>query len=144
MRHGLLGELRVGLVAVRDEGDAARGQHADAVQLAPGREVARHDLLDVVGDVDPPHVEGAVLPLEGAHAAHVVAVVAELVPPEAVRVAGVEVRHRGEAVQVFAVGAFRADSAREEEAEVGAGDPVRLGVSRVPVDVTSVWSGVLG
>ena len=84
MRHGLLRELRVRFVGVGDERDAARGEHADAVDLAPFGEVARDDLFDVVGDVDAADVEGAVLPHEGAHAAHVVAVVGVLVSTETV------------------------------------------------------------
>ena len=56
----------------------------------------------------PADVERAVLPLEAAHAAHVVAVVGELVAAEAVDVWVEDVMDRREAVEVFAVLTFGA------------------------------------
>ncbi|KAA6412159.1 MAG: hypothetical protein FRX48_04310 [Lasallia pustulata] len=143
MRHRLLGELAVRLVHVGDEGDAARRQHADAVDLAPLGEVAGDDLFDVVGHVDTPHVQRAGLAHEAADAAHVVAVVAVLVAAEAVDVGVEEVVDPGEPVQVFALVAFGAQASGEEEAEVRAGDCVGAGVARVGGDGAAAGRGGL-
>lgn len=143
MRHRLLGELAVRLVHVGDEGDAARRQHADAVDLAPLGEVAGDDLFDVVGHVDAPHVQRAGLAHEAADAAHVVAVVAVLVAAEAVDVGVEEVVDPGEPVQVFALVAFGTQASGEEEAEVRAGDCVGAGVARVGGDGAAAGRGGL-
>lgn len=114
MRHGFLCELGVGLVGVGDEGDAARGEDADPVDLAPLGEVARDDFFDVVGDVDAADVEGAVLPHEAADAAHVVAVIGVFIAAEAVDVGVEGVEEAGQAVEVLALVAARTEAFGEE------------------------------
>jgi hypothetical protein len=57
-----------------------------ALDLPPFGKVSGDNLLHVVAHVDAPHVQRAVLAEEAPHAAHVVAVVAELVAAEAVDV----------------------------------------------------------
>lgn len=91
-----------------------------------------------------PNVQGAVLALEGSYTAHVVAVVGVLVAPEAVDVAGKNVRHRGQAVEVFAIYSFRTGAAREEETEVRAGRLVGLCVAAVSGYVAATLRGSLG
>jgi hypothetical protein len=88
-------------------------------------------------------IQRPVLPLEGPDAAHVVAVIAVLVAPEAVDVGREDVGDGGEAVQVFAVDALGTDAAREEEAEVGTGRAVGFGVAAVFGDVAAALRGGL-
>ena len=140
--HGLLSKLRIRLVRVRDERHPARGQHPDAVDLAPFREMARHHLLDIIGHMDPANIQRAVLARERAHTAHVVPVIAELVPTETVHVGVEEVMQRRQAVEVFALVAFGADAAREEQAEVRSGHLVCACVPAVLGDVAPGGRGV--
>ena len=83
-------------------------------------------------------VERAVLALEGADTAHVVAVVRELVAREAV-LGRVRQRDRrvGEHVQVLALPAVRAAPAGEEEAAVLDPRRVRAGEARIALDVAA-------
>ena len=142
--HGLLGELGVGLVGVGDEGDAARVEHAYALDLSPLGEVARNDLLDVVGDVDAANVDGSVLAHEAANTSHIVTVVGVAVAAEAIHIRIEQIVDSRQTVQVLAVLALGADAAGEEEAEVGAGDPVGLRVAAVLGDITAALGGRLG
>jgi len=91
VRHGFFRELRVSFIGVGYKGHAAGGEHTDAVDLAPFLEMPGDDFFDVVGNVDAADVESAVLAHEAAYAAHVVTVVAVLVPTEAIYVRVVEV-----------------------------------------------------
>ena len=129
MRHRLLRELRVRLVGVGDEGDAPCRQHPYAIDLAPFREVSGDDLFDVVSDVDPADVEGAVLTHEGAHAAHVVAIVGVFVTTETVDVGVEGVEEAGKSVKVFALLTAGTEAFGEEETEIAAGDLVASSVS---------------
>lgn len=86
MRHCLLRKLRVCLVGVCHERHTPIIEHADALDLAPFCKMSRNDLLDVVRHMDSANVDGPVLAGKAAHTTHIIAVVAKLVPTEAVNV----------------------------------------------------------
>lgn len=100
--------------------------------------------LNAVSDVDAPDVESAVLSHETAYTTHVVAVVAVLVPPEAVDIRVEDIKDRREAVQVLALVALRTQTPGEEEAEITARRLVRRCPTRVVADVTPRGCGRLG
>lgn len=95
--------------------------------------MARDDLLNVVRDVDAADVQRAVLAHETADAAHVVAVVAVLVAPEAVDVGVEHVEDSRQPMQVLAFVTLGAQTACEEQAEE---TPRRL-VGRRPTRVVA-------
>lgn len=113
MRHSLSGELRVRLVRIRDERNAAIVQHPNPVDLSPFRKVSGDDFFNVICDVYPAHVKRSVLSHETAHAAHVIAIIAEFVATETVDVGVEEVMDARESMEVFALVAFGADASRE-------------------------------
>lgn len=114
------------------------------MQTRPRARCAWSRTFNVVGDVNAADVYGPVLAHETSHAAHVVSVVAKLVAAETVDVGVEKVVDAGQTVQVLAVLALGADAAGEEEAEVGAGDPVGLRVAAVLCDITTALGGRLG
>ena len=144
VRHGLLGELRVGFIGVGDKRDATRGEDPDAVDLAPFLEVAGDDFFNVVGDVDAADVEGAVLAHEAADAAHVVAVVAVFIAPETVDVGVEEVMQSGEPVQILAFVAPGTQPLCEKQTEVAACDAVATGISGVFGYIAAAEGGSFG
>ncbi len=129
MRHGFFCELAVCFIGVCYESHSTGSKDSRAVYLAPFCEMPGYDLFDVVCDMDPADVEGTVLSHKGPHAAHIVAVIAMLVPPEAVYVWVEEVVQAGESVKVFAFVAAWAEALGEEKAEVGSWDFVGPGVA---------------
>ena len=97
----------------------------------------RNNLLHVVANVNTTNIQRAILTQEAAHAAHVIAVIAELVASEAVDVGVEEVQRAGKSVQVFAFVALGAEAAREEEAEVRSSHFVGSCVAGVERDVAA-------
>lgn len=89
-------------------------------------------------------VYGPVLAHETSHAAHVVSIVTEFVAAETVDVGVEKVVDAGQTVQVLAVLALGTDAAGEEEAEIGAGDPVCLRVATVFCNITAALGRRLG
>jgi hypothetical protein len=83
--------------------------------------MASNNLLNVIRDVDPTHIERAILPSEASHAAHIISVIRKLVAAEAVDVRVEDIGNSGKAVQVLAILALGADATSEVETEVRAG-----------------------
>jgi hypothetical protein len=139
----LFGEVDWETYQVRNKGNTSRSQDARALNFTPFLHVSGDNLLNIISGMYAPNVQRPVLALECAHTAHVVAVIGMLVAPKAIDVRREEVGGCGQAMQVLAVDALRADAAREEEAEVGAGGLVGFGVAAVLGNVATSLSGSL-
>ncbi len=114
------------------------------VNLTPLLEVSCHNLLDIVRDMYPPHIECPVLPHKGAYAAHVVPVIAELVPPKTVDIRIEQVMQSRKAMQILALLPARTQAPGEEEAKVAAHGAIRASVAAVACNVAARRCGGLG
>lgn len=87
--------------------------------------------------MNPANIQRAILPREASNTTHIVSIIGKLVAPETIDVWIKDISHGREAVEVFAIYTLRTKSAREEEAEVGAGRLVGARVARVFGDVAA-------
>ena len=96
-----------------------------------------NNLLNIIRNVNPTHIQRAILAHKRSNTAHVIAVVAELVAAETVNVRTEEIMDSGQTMQILAFRSEVTDAAREEQTEVRAGNLVGARVAAIFRDVAS-------
>lgn len=137
MRHSLLRKLRLRKSSIRNESHTPRRQHTYSLNLTPLGKMPRNNLLNIIRNMDPTHIQRAILAHKRPNTAHIIAVIAELVAAETVDIRTEEIMDGGQTVQILAFRTEVADTAREKQTEVGAGNFVGARVAAVFKDIAS-------